>query len=694
MRSRYLLLALLFGLGLALVGSLPSPAGDTADKEKIDKLIDQLGSDSFSQRKKAAKELAAVGAPALDALRKATKSEDAEVRKQADELVKKIEKEAASAKLLAPKRVHLVYKDTPIPKAVADFQKKSGYAIHLHDPEGKLKERTITLDTGETTFWHAYELFCEKAGLTEATMQDVMRAAMPGGPPGGGLPPLPPPGRRPLPPERIKPAKDAPPPPPPDKPAPPAQAKYELTLEVSDAPAPPPAAKPRPPQPVPVAVPPGLPVVVPGRAVGPMPMMPGMAGMPVMPGMAGQLMLKDGKAKKLPIDDRSAVRVRIVPNAAGGFKPAPGDEIHLTLEATPEPKLQWQGFQSIRIGKAVDDRDQQLTQIVPQIPAAPPGIGFPGGGIGIGVPVPMPMPMGGMGMAGFGGGMNQPITVQLKKGEKAAKSLKELKGVITAQVLSEAKPMITADKLVKAGGKTFKGDEGGSIKIIEVKTAGKKTTIQFEFEQPPDSIPAGPAMGMPGFGGPIGIGMPVPAFRIQAAPVAVPAPAAPPAPPAAKAPAPAAKDEKAKDEEAKAKTAKEEAAAKAAKEAKGKELEIRRQQIARARAAQVQAAQVQIQIQKQFAGGRGGVVFGGGGLIAPMQGLSVQDDKGNTLPIQMGPQQFRLIQGANGANVFFATYTITCEPGKDQGDPAKLVYLGRKRVTVDIPFTLKDIPLP
>src|SRR5262249_20237677 len=186
MRSRYLLLALLLGVGLTLVASLPSPAVENADKEKIARLIDQLGSGVFTERQKATKELVAIGAPALEALRKAAQSEDAEVRKRANELVQKVEKEALSARLLAPKRLHLVYKDTPVPEAVDDFQKKSGYNIYLHDPEGKLKERTITLDTGETTFWHAYELFCAKAGLTEATIQDVIQARPPaGGAPGG-----------------------------------------------------------------------------------------------------------------------------------------------------------------------------------------------------------------------------------------------------------------------------------------------------------------------------------------------------------------------------------------------------------------------------------------------------------------------------------------------------------------------------
>ena len=82
MRSRYLLAALLV-VGLALGGSLPRAAEEVPSKEKIDKLIGQMGSGSFKEREDASKELAAIGVPALEALRKAAKGDDAEVRKRA-----------------------------------------------------------------------------------------------------------------------------------------------------------------------------------------------------------------------------------------------------------------------------------------------------------------------------------------------------------------------------------------------------------------------------------------------------------------------------------------------------------------------------------------------------------------------------------------------------------------------------------
>jgi hypothetical protein len=39
-------------------------------------------------------------------------------------------------------------------------------------------------------------------------------------------------------------------------------------------------------------------------------------------------------------------------------------------------------------------------------------------------------------------------------------------------------------------------------------------------------------------------------------------------------------------------------------------------------------------------------------------------------------------------------YVLTCQPQKGQGEPAKLVYTVSQSVTIDIPFTLRNVPLP
>ncbi|HTU16479.1 MAG TPA: HEAT repeat domain-containing protein [Gemmataceae bacterium] len=621
MRSHYLLAALIVA-GLAMVISLPSPAGEAPSKEQIDKLIEQMGSGTFSEREKATRELTAIGVPALEALRKAAKSDDPEIRRRAGDLLVKIERQAESARILTAKSVHLVYQETPLSEAIAEFQKQSGYTIRLHDPDEKLKDRRITLDTGETAFWHALELFCAKAELTETSMEELMQVPPPQpiGAPGGIAPAAP----------------AAPVPPPAVKPLPPAKEPAKLAPQA-------PAGKPAPAQ-----VRPAAPPVAPKPAV----VRPRRPFVPVMPGLSGEIVLKAGKAKKLPIDDRGAVRVRALRKSDLFGKAAEG-EVIVALELSPEPRLQWQSFQSIRIEKAVDDQDQSLKQVVPQVE----------GGIGVGgVALPL-APGGGLGwrfMAPpgmMGGSLHQRVPVQLKKGAKAAaKSLKELKGVITADLLTETRSLIIADKLDKAAGKVFKGEAGGFIKILEVKSAKEQTTIRLELEQPPADkvVPALPNA-MPGLGG-VPIGLPRPGVKILPAP-AVPAPAPPPPPaPAAPAAPPAGLAAQAPP------------------------------------APQPPVPQVQIQI---GAGGGGGIAFVGGMQFAgPFNGLSVQDAKDKALPIQVQQVQGRVVQQGNGILLRSITYTLVCQHDKDKGQPAKVVFLGRKRATVDIPFTLKDVPLP
>jgi hypothetical protein len=574
MRSRYLLASLL-GAGLALLSSLPSAAEPAPSKEKIDSLIEQMGNGSFAEREKASKALLAIGEPALEALRQAAKSEDAEVRKRAGDILPKIEKQVESRRALAPKRVHLVYKETPLDKAVADFQKKSGYTFHLHDPEGKLKERKVTLDSGETTFWHALGLFCAKAELREGSIQDLIQFP-------------PPPGAAPLP------------------------------------------AVPQPPQP-PQAAPPAV-QRRPVRLVAPR--MP--AG---MPGWTVQIILKDGKAKKRPTDDASAIRVRVLGKSERFGEPGEG-EVILALEVSPEPKVLWEELKAIRLDKVLDDRDQELKHIIPQVQQVR-GFGGAGGVMLVGqVAAARP----GFAMPGMmGGGVNQQVPLQLKKGAKEAKSLKELKGVLTAQMLGEAQPLIVADKL-KAD-ETFKGKEGGYIKIEKVKAEEERTTIDLEFQQPsPDKIvPALLNNGMQGFGFGGGGAMPpvriIPARPIkQAPPAGLAAPPPPPLPaPAAAPPAPP---------------------------------------------VPVQAAPMQMQIVMN-----GGFGFAGG------NGLSIQDEKGKALPMQITQTKLLREQKAGGFTQTLI-YTLVCQHDKDKGKPSKIVFLGRKRATIDIPFAFKDVPLP
>ncbi len=613
MRGHYWLPALVLVLGMGLPGLLPAPAAESAEAARIARLIEQMGSGNFEEREKATEALEAIGVPALEALRKAADSEDVEVKRRAGELVKKLEKKAETDRVLAPKKIHLVCKDTPLAAAVADLARKSGYPIKLYDPENKLKDRTVTLDTGETTFWHALGLFCQEASLSEATPQDLMPrpiqpvppplgapGVLPVNPPAGAAPPVPKPAVQPVPPQPARADKPGAAPREETPPAPPANKAQPAANPAAPAAAPP------------VRILPAGPVAAPMiRPVGFNALQP------------GEITLVDRKPEAVPTSDTTAIRVRIEPSAAQPVRPA-GRDLFLVLQVSPEPRLRWQNYTTIRIDKAVDDQDQKLAQADSPVP----------GGVGIGVARPGVVrphivrwtPP----------GMSPTVPVQLKKGDKESKSLKELSGTIAANLLTEVQECIAVEKVLEAAGKTVKGTEGGSIKVTDVvqeaaRDGSELVTILFEPEPPAGVVPEH----NPYAGGtpqvrpiPLPVRPPVPAGPAPAAPA--PPPAAPPPPPAG-------------------------------------------------------GAAVGIKVGVAIAPVPGTMTFTG-----PFQGLALLDDKGNILPVKF-LQQFKPGVPGGPATV---TYQFTYHQEKDKPAPAKLVFQGRKSVTIDVPFTLKDVKLP
>jgi hypothetical protein len=660
MRMRWgheLLLVLVFGL-VALV-AVPTPAADAPDAAKINKLIEQMGSDTFEDREKATAALDTIGVPALEALRKASKSTDMEIAHRSEELVRKIEKRLESVNVLKPTMVHLVYKETPVTEAVADFAKKTGYRIGLHDPQSKLKDRKVTLDTGNVTFWEAFDQFCAKAGLVEASPNDLLVPL----PPNGGpvpLPPVPVPQPQPI---RKLPGRIQPVPP---QPMPPQQGfGFEFRAapegQAQAQPAQAPVAKPAIaiaevvlPQAQPAIAPPAPPMG--GFGFVGQPAIARPVGNPVFP-TQNQITLVDGKHQTTPVDYRSAVRVRTLTEGAQ----VTDKEYVLPLQISPEPKLQWQNLISLRIDKAIDNNDQKLTQVMnngndvvpgnpqlirPFIKRAPFIPAFPG-------------------MAG-----HQQTVLQLKKGEQASKSLKELTGVITAQVLGVPQPMITVENILKAGGKTIKGTEGGSIKVVEVtKDDNGLVKVKFELEMPPNVVPPNGGIGAVGgfgFGGvaPGGIQI-LPALPVNPAPPPgiLPKPAPNPAP---------------KEFRQGAVLPKGALAAPP----------VQVQAVpAQAAPLQVQVQQIQVQGNVQI-----GIAVGPGGFGGPIggpNGISLVDDKGNTIP----PTGYQVEFAQNQGNLTGQS-VMTFQVQKGQGQPAKLIFSASKSVTIDIPFTLKDITLP
>lgn len=151
-----------FSLGVALACS-----AHAEKSERIAHWIGLLGSSEFEQREEATRALDALGASALEALHEALEDEDIETSRRAALLIRRIEHRLETARLMTPKRVHLVFRNTPLTEAAAEFGKQTGYRIQVDSDKAKLDVRKITLDTGDAPFWDAYEAFCRAAGLVE-----------------------------------------------------------------------------------------------------------------------------------------------------------------------------------------------------------------------------------------------------------------------------------------------------------------------------------------------------------------------------------------------------------------------------------------------------------------------------------------------------------------------------------------------
>ncbi len=635
MRTHIWLAALVFAMGLGVLVATPGAAADKADNERIAKLVKQLGSEDFDEREKASKELGEIGPAALDALRAAMKDGEAEVKARAAILVKKYETVAETQKILAAKKVHLVFKDTPVVEAAADFSKKSGYTINLQDPANKLKERTITLDTGEVTFWEAFDKFCVAAEVHEATYQEITTPIGPGVRPGGGGAPIggrnggvvPNPGGStiPLPLNPPKPAEKSDTPPATTAPAPKEKTEKDSETKADEKPATPAVAPRR-------APPPAAGGVATAIAVRP----GGFVGMQ----QPNVIIVVDGKPATYPTCYAGSVRLRAIPGDKAGFPAAGEGEAVVVIELRIEPKMQVQSVSGFALTKAIDDQDQKLGQApdAPAVPGAGPAVPVPALRPAI-APIRRPVPIGvGVGPMGV---VN--YAVRLKKGEKEAKALKEFAGSLSVQIQTPPEDAITADKISKAAGETFKGKDGGSIKVIDVKQDGDKITIKYEYENP--NAAAGGAGGFGGGG-----------IRILPAPLPAPVPFPIDPPPAGggagfnfQAPAPAAPPVAA-------------------------------------------PVQIQIQIGGPAVGPAGGPVVGGGFVggttTAFGNGLpQLIDDKGEVIQ-QVGSGASGRVVGGKVTTEYTGTYQL-----KKGQEAAKLVAQTSRMVTVEIPFSFKDVPL-
>jgi hypothetical protein len=115
---------------------------------------------------------------------------------------------------------------------------------------------------------------------------------------------------------------------------------------------------------------------------------------------------------------------------------------------------------------------------------------------------------------------------------------------------------------------------------------------------------------------------------------------------------------------------------------------------------------LRVQVRPPPMGMNGMQMFGGGGRVfvqrfngrmavmamqeaSGLQNLTLQDAKGQNF--QLANIDETPAPNANGANL---EYHLVFQPRSGMGEASKFVYSGQRLVTIEIPFTLKDVPLP
>jgi hypothetical protein len=168
MSRRFLILLLAAGIGTGWASAGEREAKNAAKKsaaEQSARLILELASDDFDVRERAVRELEALGPAAGPTLQKAIASNDPEVRHLALQVVEKIARKMEAAEVLEPKRFRVAFRDVPLHVAIAEFMRASGARLQLD--QSVKSQRKVSLDTGYTTFWDAFDKFCTATGLAE-----------------------------------------------------------------------------------------------------------------------------------------------------------------------------------------------------------------------------------------------------------------------------------------------------------------------------------------------------------------------------------------------------------------------------------------------------------------------------------------------------------------------------------------------
>jgi hypothetical protein len=126
---------------------------------RVARLIQQLGSDRYTDRAAATSELARHGAGAREQLEAALQSSDPEVRLRAGDLLAQIR----ALDLWAPSIVDCRLQGAAVSRVVALLADQSGNHIRTSDLNGKFNDRPVTLNFPAGTFWEVLDETCRQS---------------------------------------------------------------------------------------------------------------------------------------------------------------------------------------------------------------------------------------------------------------------------------------------------------------------------------------------------------------------------------------------------------------------------------------------------------------------------------------------------------------------------------------------------
>jgi hypothetical protein len=126
---------------------------------RVARLIQQLGSDRYSDRAAATTELAKHGTGAREQLEAALESSDPEVRLRAGDLLAQIR----ALDLWAPSIVDCRLQGAAVSHVVALLADQSGNHIRTSDLNGKFNDRSVSLNFPAGTFWEVLDEACRQS---------------------------------------------------------------------------------------------------------------------------------------------------------------------------------------------------------------------------------------------------------------------------------------------------------------------------------------------------------------------------------------------------------------------------------------------------------------------------------------------------------------------------------------------------